>query len=151
MHNSGHHCVSHNYLLKNQKSAGLGRSLSNTGMGCEPPLPAAPSPSQCFPSPLHPPVQGSYKRGSLATSLKDRKWLMIPPPTPQGWGEWVVKEDWEREFQIRKVAQTGRVTRAGISEMTMTSALVTLPHFPRQASQSTAVHCFPSSFTETRR
>lgn len=39
------------------------------------------------------------------------------------------EEKLSREFRIRKVAQM-RVTRTGISEMTMTSAFVKLPTFP---------------------
>lgn len=83
------------------------------------------------------------RRGSLATSLKDRKWLMVPPGV-----RWVGSEGRLGErIPDSKISLDGRVARAGISEMTMTSARVILPLFPRQASQSSAVNSSPSIFT----
>lgn len=134
------------FSWKNQESAVFSHSLSNTGgrsstlLSFPPAFQAALCP-QCLSSHLpRPPIQGSYRRGSVATSLKDRKWLMVPPEV-----RWVGSE---RRLGERipdyKSSPDGRVARAGIWEMTMTSARVVLPHFPRQASPSTSVNRCPS-------
>lgn len=145
---SAHYRDGDNYLLKTQESAVLGSSLSNTdGGGRGTPLPSACLPGiPPSPSPPHdppPPVWGRHRRGSSAPSLKDRKWLTLPPGV-----RWVGSEGrLGKRVPDSKSSTDGRVARAGISEMTVTSALGTLPRFPRPASQSTAVNCFPSIFT----
>lgn len=109
MPKSGQYCDANSYFLKtNRELAVFSNSLYYMdGVGPLSPfcLPSRqPPPSQCPWSHIHtPPPRPRLRRGSLATSLKDRKWLMVPPRV-----RWVGSEGrWEREFQIRKVAQMG--------------------------------------------
>lgn len=97
MHNSGHYC-NDDHLSSKKSRAGCARQLTLIWMR------GTPLPSLCLPvssqSPSLRQLTEEELQPQVARTGSDSEF-------PQGSGEWVVREGWEREFQIRKVAQMG--------------------------------------------